>query len=104
MFNWKGKKSSETGNWTRVSRVTGGNTNHYTISDLLICLPASISQEMLPRAPYEPWLWIEIAKAIDEIIGLSKSSIVTRTSQNLMYKLPIQKLQSSIYKQIFLII
>ncbi len=27
------KKCSETGNWTPVSRVTGGDTHHYTISD-----------------------------------------------------------------------
>ena len=26
---------SPTGNWTRVSRVTGGDTHHYTIEDLL---------------------------------------------------------------------
>ena len=29
------KKSSASGNWTRVSRVTGGDTNHYTNADLL---------------------------------------------------------------------
>ena len=29
------KKSSATGNRTRVIRVTGGYTNHYTITDLL---------------------------------------------------------------------
>ena len=26
---------SPTGNWTRVFRVTGGNTNHYTTADLM---------------------------------------------------------------------
>ncbi len=29
------KKYSETGNWTPVSRVTGGDTHHYTISDYI---------------------------------------------------------------------
>lgn len=29
------KKDSLTGNWTRVARVTGGNTHHYTIRELL---------------------------------------------------------------------
>ena len=29
----KGKKDSLTGNRTRVARVTGGNTNPYTIKD-----------------------------------------------------------------------
>ena len=28
------QKNSATGNWTRVSRVTGGDTHHYTIADL----------------------------------------------------------------------
>ncbi len=32
------KKTSPTGNWTPVSRVTGGDTDHYTIEDLLILL------------------------------------------------------------------
>ena len=27
-------KNSATGNWTRVIRVTGGYTNHYTITEL----------------------------------------------------------------------
>ncbi len=27
------KKSSPTGNWTPVSRVTGGDTDHYTNED-----------------------------------------------------------------------
>ena len=31
--------SSPTGNWTPVSRVTGGDTHHYTIEEL----PANIS-------------------------------------------------------------
>ncbi len=31
----KQKKYSETGNWTPVSRVTGGDTHHYTISDYI---------------------------------------------------------------------
>ena len=30
---WQSKKSSPTGNWTPVSRVTGGDTYHYTIED-----------------------------------------------------------------------
>eukprot|EP00985_Skeletonema_marinoi_P022132 scaffold13941_cov105-Skeletonema_marinoi.AAC.2 len=30
------KSFSETGNRTPVSRVTGGDTSHYTISDLMI--------------------------------------------------------------------
>ena len=29
------KLSSPAGNWTPVSRVTGGDTNHYTTEDLL---------------------------------------------------------------------
>eukprot|EP00984_Skeletonema_dohrnii_P012318 scaffold4982_cov92-Skeletonema_dohrnii-CCMP3373.AAC.9 len=32
----KEQKVSETGNRTPVSRVTGGDTSHYTISDLLV--------------------------------------------------------------------
>ena len=29
------KQDSAAGNWTRVFRVTGGNTNHYTTADLI---------------------------------------------------------------------
>ena len=29
------RKNSAAGNWTRVFRVTGGNTNHYTTTDLV---------------------------------------------------------------------
>ena len=29
------KKSSPSGNWTPVSRVTGGDTNHYTNEDTI---------------------------------------------------------------------
>jgi hypothetical protein len=32
----KKKFPSPTGNWTPVSRVTGGDTDHYTIEDLII--------------------------------------------------------------------
>ena len=31
------KKISPSGNWTRVSRVTGANTDHYTKGDWLLC-------------------------------------------------------------------
>ena len=37
------KKSSASGNWTRVTRVTGGYTNHYTNADLLIGLRVNLS-------------------------------------------------------------
>ena len=39
------KISSDSGNWTRVSRVTGGDTNHYTKSDLLISIDTLILQK-----------------------------------------------------------
>ena len=32
-LHYKNIKNSVTGNWTPVSRVTGGNTNHYTITE-----------------------------------------------------------------------
>ena len=31
----KRQQNSAAGNWTRVFRVTGGNTNHYTTADLI---------------------------------------------------------------------
>ena len=34
------KNNSSTGNRTLVSRVTGGDTDHYTIEDLLVILHA----------------------------------------------------------------
>ena len=32
----KKKKSSPAGNWTPVSRVTGGDTDHYTTEELIL--------------------------------------------------------------------
>ena len=42
---WKKVKShiSPSGNWTLVSRVTGGDTNHYTNEDLLFQLCSWVS-------------------------------------------------------------
>ena len=47
---------------------------------------------------------LKLQEQLTKLLGSYKSSILIRTLQILMYKLPIQKLQSSIYKQIFLII
>ena len=33
--NFRTKNDSAAGNWARVFRVTGGNTNHYTTADLV---------------------------------------------------------------------
>ena len=44
------KISSDSGNWTRVSRVTGGDTSHYTKSDLLMSLRYEASFKVItPR-------------------------------------------------------
>ena len=45
---WQQKVTFSTGNRTLVSRVTGGDTNHYTIENLLLWLRLSI--KLLKRA------------------------------------------------------
>ena len=49
-------KTSAAGNWTRVFRVTGGNTNHYTTTELKpLDLPACWQTHC-----QEHWVWILI--------------------------------------------
>ena len=43
-------KASPTGNWTPVSRVTGGDTHHYTIEDVTPGQQVVASYEHL-------WVW-----------------------------------------------
>jgi hypothetical protein len=45
IIKYKQKYSSPTGNWTPVSRVTGGDTDHYTIEELLIIWGSKIKFE-----------------------------------------------------------
>ena len=49
--SYKSLPNSATGNWTRVFRVTGGNTNHYTIADLAYMA----SYDILSKAASYVW-------------------------------------------------
>ena len=92
----KKQNNSETGNRTPVSRVTGGDTSHYTISDLLkanvLDTIISIIPKQITRASSATYLSREIADAFivhtarsetklfvlnhAGMLGLSGSSIV----------------------------
>ncbi len=40
ILSYSKRKISPTENWTPVSRVTGGDTDHYTIEDLMLAVPS----------------------------------------------------------------
>ena len=45
---------SPAGNWTRVSRVTGGDTHHYTTEDMDYIVQL---QRLVPEINYNPYVF-----------------------------------------------
>ena len=73
-IHWLHNKNSESGNWTRVTCVTGRYTDHYTNSDFYVILGGYLEMYMLEKPETEE----ELKK-----IALEKGLIFTRSKMGI---------------------